>query len=63
MKEDGSIYLFNAIAGEEKYFAESLVKLWDINRCCNSLAGIVRMCEIGKGMHIKAGSAYDIKRV
>ena len=31
VKEDGSIYLFNAIAGEEKYFAESLVKLWDIN--------------------------------
>ncbi len=31
MKEDGSIYLFNAIDGEEDYFAESLVKFWDIN--------------------------------
>lgn len=31
MKEDGSIYLFDAIDGEEDYFAESLVKFWDIN--------------------------------
>ena len=31
IKEDGSIYLFNAIDGEEEYFAESLVKFWDIN--------------------------------
>ena len=31
MKEDESIYLFNAIDNEEDYFAESLVKFWDIN--------------------------------
>ena len=31
MKEDGSIYLYNAIDGEEDYYAESLVKFWDIN--------------------------------
>ena len=31
MKEDESIYLFNAIEGEENYFAKSLVEFWDIN--------------------------------
>ncbi len=31
MKDDESIYLFNAIDGEEEYFAESLAKFWDIN--------------------------------
>ncbi len=31
MKEDGSVYLFDAIDGEEEFFAESLVKFWDIN--------------------------------
>ena len=31
MKEDESIYLFNAIDGEEDYFAKSLVEFWDIN--------------------------------
>jgi hypothetical protein len=31
MKEDGSIYLFDAIDREEDYFADSLVKFWDIN--------------------------------
>lgn len=31
MKEDESIYLFNAIDGEEEYFAKSLVEFWDIN--------------------------------
>lgn len=31
MKEDGSVYLFDAIDGEEEFFAESLVDFWDIN--------------------------------
>lgn len=31
MKDDESIYLFNAIDGEEEYFAESLAEFWDIN--------------------------------
>lgn len=31
MKDNESIYLFNAIDGEEEYFAESLAKFWDIN--------------------------------
>jgi len=31
MKDDESIYLFNAIDGEEDYFAGALAEFWDIN--------------------------------
>ena len=31
MKDDESIYLFDAIDGEEEYFAKSLAEFWDIN--------------------------------
>lgn len=31
MKDNESIYLFNAIDGKEEYFAESLAEFWDIN--------------------------------
>lgn len=65
MKDDESIYLFNAIDGEEEYFAESLAKFWDINTDAaqNTLSNEERADNLVKkyGFHFTKISKSEIR--